>query len=249
MATKTKRSQKSVFAYQQPAIEAAAKARKTVADAFMVNKVKRELSGVEQTKATKLQEMIGALERDEHVQNRKLKTWLSEDEFAKIDEEWEQEQTHRSIYKDKPELVQEYESIVAEADFYFNRSEHYSMNGNHVQAKKFNNMSESRFEDALERLGEIIGMHPELRIWFDRETESSMDNDTSIDTDSIPRVVTSRSTKNRAPVGTRTIRDVKLGVLQDVLRNLQYKSADKSNVPTSNARLRTLLQPPDDDLI
>lgn len=248
MATKTKRSQKPVFEYQKPAIEAAATTRRKFDELLVANKVKRELTAEEQKRAKKLQEMILDLENDQHVQNRKLQTWLSKDEFARIDQEWQQEQAHREIYKDKPEEVRKYEAIVAEADFYFNRSEHYSLNGNHKSAHSLSDLAESTYERALEYLEEIIGLYPELRIWFDRETMETKDNHLGLDADSVPRTVTSRSIYSKSGVNTRAIRDVKLGVLRDVLRSLQYESADKSNVPTSNARLRTLLQLPDSDL-
>ena len=177
MATKTKRSQKPVFEYQKPAIEAAAKTRKTVADLLAANKIKRKLNASEQKRAKKLQGIIADLENDRHVQNRKLQTWLSADEFALIDQYWQQELTHRDIYKDKPPQIIEYESRLVKADFYFNRSEHYSLNGNAIQAKKFAEMSQSEFERALERLQEIISLDPSLQMWFDRDTESRPDND------------------------------------------------------------------------
>jgi len=248
MATRTKRSQKPVFEYQKQAIEAAVTTRKAVADLLAANKIKRELSAAEQKRANKLQEMISDLESDLHVQNRKLQTWLSADEFAMIDAEWQREQDHRNIYKDKPKLVQDYEAIVAKADFYFNRSEHYSLNGKGAQAKKFNNKSESKFEDALERLQEIFYIDSSLQIWFDRDVESSEHNDTSIDTDSIPRVITSRSPKNRAGISTRTIRDVKLGVVRQALCNLIYEDREMA-LPAGSSKLKELLKLPDDDLI
>jgi hypothetical protein len=251
MATKTKRSQKPVFEYQKAGIEATARVRKTVADAMIASKVKRKLSADQQKRASKLQEMISDLENDVHVQNRKLQTWLSEEEFAKIDHYWQQEQDHRNIYKDKPEMVQEYEEIVAKADFYFNRSEHYSLNGNHAQAHKFARMAETKFERALERLEEIVSIDPGLQIWFDREVIQSPDNDLGIDTDSVPRVVTSRSVKCRGGVSTQTIRDIKLRVVKDALRDLTYETPEGSRFKgmTDGNKLKGLLNPPDDDLI
>ena len=248
MATRTKRSQKPVFEYQKPAIEAAAKTRKTVADLLVANKNKRELTAAEQKRANKLQEMISDLESDLHVQNRKLQTWLSADEFAMIDAEWQREQDHRNIYKDKPKPVQEYEAMVAEADFYFNRSERYSSIGNKTQARLFDGRSESKFEDALEHLQDIICGDSSLRMWFDRDTEPCLDNDTGTDTESIPRVVTSRSPKNRASISTRTIRDIKLGVVQQALRDLMYEDRVMP-LPAGSSKLQELLKLPDDDLI
>ena len=250
MVAKTKRSQKSVFEYQKPAIEAAANTRKLVIDRMIAGKVKRELTAAEQKRAKKLQGIITDLENDRHVQNRKLQTWLSADEFALIDQYWQQELTHREIYKDKPHSIKEYESRLVKADFYFNRSEHYSLNGNAVQAKKFAEMSQSEFERALERLQEIISLDLSLQMWFDRDTESRPDNDIGIDTDTIPRIVTSRSPKCRVSVGERTIRDVKLGVVQTALRNLTYETPKGSRPLIRNRpKLEDLLKLPGDDLI
>jgi len=248
MATRTKRSQKPVFEYQKQAIEAAVTTRKAVADLLAANKIKRELSAAEQKRANKLQEMISDLESDLHVQNRKLQTWLSADEFAMINTDWQREQERRNIYTGKPKLIQEYEAIVAKADFYFNRSEHFSLNGNVKQARKFVHLSDSVYERALERLEEVISMNGDLRIWFDRETASSMYNDTSIDTDSIPRVVTSRSPKCRVGISNRTIRDIKLGVVRQALRHLMYEDLELAS-SAGNSKLQELLKLPNDDLI
>jgi len=195
--------------------------------------------------------MILDLENDKHVQNRKLQTWLSEEEFALIDQYWQQEQEHRNIYAEKPEMVQEYEDIVALADFYFNRSEYFSTKGNRTQAKKFERFSESEFERALERLEEIIGIEPSLQIWFDREVIQSPDNDLSIDTDSVPRVVTSRSLKCRTGISTQTKRDIKLSVVRQALHNLTYRdsSGNKPTAASNEKKLKDLLKLPDDDLI
>ena len=42
------------------------------------------------------------LQRGENVQNRQLKTWLSEDEYAQLDAEWQEQIELRNELKDKP---------------------------------------------------------------------------------------------------------------------------------------------------
>ena len=43
------------------------------------------------------------LRRRENVQNRQLQTWLSEDEYAQVDIEWQEQLEMREELKDKPE--------------------------------------------------------------------------------------------------------------------------------------------------
>ena len=59
------------------------------------NPRRNELTTEEQKRLSKLEHIAARLMRKENVQNRKLKTWLSDDEYAQIDAEW------LEIYKDK----------------------------------------------------------------------------------------------------------------------------------------------------
>ena len=50
---------------------------------------RRQLAKDETIKLAKLEEIATKLKRGENVQNRQLQTWLSEDEYAKVDiERW-----------------------------------------------------------------------------------------------------------------------------------------------------------------
>jgi hypothetical protein len=51
---------------------------------------RRKLSKAETTKLAKLEEIAERLKRGENVQNRQLQTWLSEDEYAQVDIEWQE---------------------------------------------------------------------------------------------------------------------------------------------------------------
>jgi hypothetical protein len=55
------------------------------------------LTAEEKRRLSKLEAIVSKLKRGEHVQNRQLQTWLSEDEYAQVDIEW-QEQLERSDY-------------------------------------------------------------------------------------------------------------------------------------------------------
>jgi hypothetical protein len=50
---------------------------------------RRNLTAVEARRLAKLEVIADKLKRGEHVQNRQLQTWLSEDEYAQIETEWQ----------------------------------------------------------------------------------------------------------------------------------------------------------------
>jgi hypothetical protein len=101
------------------------------------------------------------------VQNRQLQTWLSTNEYAQIEAEWEEQLESHEELKDKPSDLKRYEEKVKQATFYYHRLEGYSSKGKHSTAKKFYDKSESLCEDALEILQEILHHDSSLRIWFD----------------------------------------------------------------------------------
>ena len=55
----------------------------------------------ETTKLVKLEGIVEKLKRGENVQNRQLQTWLSEDEYAQVDIEWQEQLEIRKELKDK----------------------------------------------------------------------------------------------------------------------------------------------------
>ena len=150
----------------------------------------------ETTKLAKLEGIAENLKRGEHVQNRQLQTWLSEDEYGQLDAEWQEKIELREELKDKPSYLKRYEEKLKQATFYYNRAEGYSSKGKHSTAKTFYNKSESLCEDALGILQEILHYDGNLRIWFDRDISFEVGGDLSADIVSLPRLVTSCSHKN-----------------------------------------------------
>lgn len=51
---------------------------------------RRTLTADEQRRLFKLEHIAEKLRRRENVQNRQLQTWLSEDEYAQVDIEWQE---------------------------------------------------------------------------------------------------------------------------------------------------------------
>ena len=68
------------------------------------------LTADEAKRLNKLEAIANKLKRGENVQNRQLQTWLSEDEYAQVDIEWQEQLELREELKDKPsELTSEAE--------------------------------------------------------------------------------------------------------------------------------------------
>ena len=63
---------------------------------------RRELNAEESKRLAKLETIADKIKRGENVQNRQLQTWLSEDEYAQIEAEWQEQLELREELKDKP---------------------------------------------------------------------------------------------------------------------------------------------------
>jgi len=111
---------------------------------------RRELTAEEAKRLNKLEAMADRLRRGENVQNRQLKTWLSEEECEQLGCEWQEQLELREEHKDKPSELKRYEEKLKQATFNYNRAEGYSRKGKNTTAKKFYDKSESLCEDSLE---------------------------------------------------------------------------------------------------
>ena len=114
--------------------------------------LRRELTAEEAKRYDKLEGIAEKLQRGENVQNRQLQTWLSEDEYAQLEAEWQEQLALRETLKDKPNELKRYEEKLKQATFNYNRAEGYSSKGKNTTAKKFYDKSESLCEDAIEIL-------------------------------------------------------------------------------------------------
>lgn len=143
--------------------------RKSLQERIEKANPRRKLTAEEAKRLAKLESIAAKLKREENVQNRQIQTWLSEDEYAQIDIEWQGQLEIREELKDKPDELERYEEKLKQATFYYNRAEGYSSTGKNSTAKTFYSKSESLCEDALEMLQDILYYNGYLRIWFDRD--------------------------------------------------------------------------------
>ena len=195
--------------------------RKFLQERFDKTNPRRKLAKDETAKLEKLEGIAEKLKRGENVQNRQLQTWLSEDEYAQVDIEWQEQLEIREELKDKPSELKRYEEKLKQATFYYNRAEGYSSKGKHTTAKRFYSKSESLCEDALEILQDILHYNGYLRIWFDRDISFEPGSDLSADIVSLPRLVTSRSNERLNEDSRITSKkSVKLTVVERVIHNI-----------------------------
>jgi len=115
-----------------------------------------ELTTEESNRLAKLDAIANKLKRGENVQNRQLQTFLSEEEYAHIEVEWQEQLALREALKDKPSELKRYEEKLKEAIMMRNRSDAYHRKGNKASAYKLDSKCESLCEDALEILQEIV---------------------------------------------------------------------------------------------
>ena len=69
---------------------------------------RRKVTTEESGYLSKLGAIADKLKRGENVQNRQLQTWLSEDEYAQIEAEWQEQLELRNELKDKPSDLKHY---------------------------------------------------------------------------------------------------------------------------------------------
>ena len=196
---------------------------------FEIDIPRRELTANETRLLQKLERIADKLKRGENVQNRQLQTWLSEDEYAQIEAEWQEQLALRETLKDKPSEIKRYEAKLRKANLMHNRAESYSNGGNHDAAKTCYYKCESLCEDALEILQEILHSDSSLRVWFDRDISFEVGGDLSADIVSLPRLVTSRSNEKLSDDSRLTSKQsVKLAVVERAMHNIGRDAAPAS---------------------
>ena len=82
--------------------------RKFLQERFGKTSTRRQLAKDETTKLSKIEVIAEKLKSGENVQNRQLQTWLSEDEYAQVDIEWQEQLEIREELKDKPDELKRY---------------------------------------------------------------------------------------------------------------------------------------------
>ena len=195
---------------------------------------RRTLTAEESKHLAKLEAIADKLKRGENVQNRQLQTWLSEDEYAQVDIEWQEQLELRNELKDKPSELQRYEDKLKEAIMMRNRSDAYHRKGKKSAGYKLDRKCESLCEDALEILKEIVAADASSQIWFDRNLDFGHGSLIDASLGNLPRLVTSRSIEKLSD-DSRLVKkiDVKISVVERAIHSIGRDTA----LPSKGDRL------------
>ena len=195
--------------------------RKLLQERLDKTNARRKLEQDETIRLAKLEGLVEKLRRRENVQNRQLQTWLSQDEYAQVDIEWQEQLELREELKDKPSELKRYEDKLKEAIMMRNRSDAYHRKGKKSAAYKLDSKCESLCEDALEILQEIVAADASLQIWFDRNLDFGHGSLIDASLGNLPRLVTSRSIEKLRD-DSRIVKkiDVKISVVERAIDNI-----------------------------
>jgi hypothetical protein len=204
--------------------------RKSLQERIEKANPRRKLTAEEAKRLAKLESIAAKLKRGGNVQNRQLKTWLSEDEYAQIEAEWYTQKLFREELKDKPDELKRYEDKLKEAIMMRNRSDAYHRKGKKSAAYKLDSKCENLCEDALEILQEIVAADASLQIWFDRHLDFEHGSLIDASLGNLPRLVTSRSIEKLSD-DSRLVKkiDVKISVVERAMHSIDRDTEVSSN--------------------
>ncbi|MEM5474620.1 hypothetical protein WNZ14_23095 [Hoeflea sp. AS60] len=182
----------------------------------------RTLTKEEVKRLAKLRDMQDTLRRGKNVPNRGLQAWLTDGEYAELENEWKTQQDFRKELNDKPAEIKTYEANLKKAIFNENRANGARSKGNIATAANFSSRCERQCEEALEMLEELFHRDPSLMAWFDRSVSFEVDEAPNPSPSSMPRVVTSRSLDRQADhANIMSKADVKLAVVERAIQQLR----------------------------
>lgn len=186
-----------------------------------------------ETRKKRIKELMRMLEKGLEVLPRDFNNAVDKD-FAKLyKQRWAEQQELRKM--EVPSVVKEYEQMLQEAVMWHGRLDAYSGRNPKVGKLIVNrkqvmddmkNKTDGLFERAYEKLQEIIATDKTLVMWFDRDIDFSFGSNISLDSDGMPRVITSKSVNNlaqgqlQALHGWKTKAQVKLDVMALALEEL-----------------------------
>jgi hypothetical protein len=188
--------------------------------------LRRTLTVEQERRLAKLEAIAAKVRPGENVRNRQLQTWLSEDEYAQVDIEWQEQLELRKELKDKPTELKRYEDKLKEAIMMRNRSDAYHRKGKKSGAYKLDGKCESLCEDALEILQEIVAADASLQIWFDRNLDFAHGSLIDASLGNLPRLVTSPSIEKLRD-DSRLVKkiDVKISVVERAIYSVGRDTA------------------------
>jgi hypothetical protein len=177
----------------------------------------------------KLRGIATSLKRSKNVQNRMLKTWLTEDEYREFEQGWRSQREIRSDLTEKPECLDRYEALIKKAIFFSNRAEGKRTKRNAATAKRLAALSVQHCERAIECLQELSEEDIAIQAWFDRPLAFGAGAAILATVESLPRLVTSRSHERLSDhQALMRKREVKLDVVERAIAGLEASLSEYS---------------------
>ena len=195
-------------------------------------------------KRAKLVELKNKLLDGQHVQNRQLKTWLGDDAFEQMEDDWKSQQSIRDDLASPPAEIIEYKKRLQKLTLTYSRAERLSQR-KCASAEKMYHQSDDEAEKLIEFLHGILKTDLGLQIWFDRSAD---EDDSGLTPDSLPQVITSRSRFNQGgglAMAKQSKQEVKIATIDraiDDIDELDSPGPTVSEVAANSARLRAILK-------
>ena len=196
-------------------------------------------------KRAKLKGLKRKLSEGQHVQNRQLITWLGDDAFKEMEDDWKTQQSLRDDLSSPPEEITEYKKRLHKVNLLYSRAENYSRRKRTAAAEDMYHKSEVLAEQLIEFLHEFLQTDQSLELWFDRLPD---ENNRGLTPKSLPQVITSRSRFNQGGGYAdikKSKREAKIDAVEraiDALDAIDNPGPTASEIAANSARLRAILK-------
>lgn len=193
----------------------------------------------------KLKAVLERLRGGKNVQNRQLRTLLGEAAYAQFEDEWREQVELRETLKNKPDEVVEYEQLLKQATFAYSKADAASRQDRRKAAAELFSISDTQFERLAEYLRGHVAGKADLETWFDRSVHFDASNTPNGSAENFPRVITSRSLRNRGGGllnVLRTKQQVKIDAVERMLDELTADGEDFAELAEMLAAKRRLLK-------
>ena len=189
-------------------------------------------------KRAKLVELKNKLLDGQHVQNRQLKTWLGDDAFDEMEDDWKSQQSIRDDLASPPAEIIEYKKRLQKLTLTYSRAENYSHQKRSTTAVKMFYKSEEEADKLIEFLHDILQTNPGLQMWFDRSPD---EDDSGLTPESLPQVITSRSRFNQGgglAMAKQNKQEIKIAAIERAIDDIDTPEVMTEDVIAPSALLR-----------
>jgi len=191
-------------------------------------------------KRAKLVELKNKLLDGQHVQNRQLKTWLGDDAFDEMEDDWKSQQSIRDDLASPPAEIIEYKKRLQKLTLTYSRADHYSHQKRSTAATKMFHKSEEEAVKLIEFLHEILQTNSGLQLWFDRSAD---EDDSGFTPESLPQVITSRSRFNQGgglAMAKQNKQEIKIAAIERAIEDIDTPELTSEEVTAPSASLRAI---------